>query len=199
VAKAFKGAGLSIPWGGFFAPLKVQPDYFPIMADAGLKHVEFGTESMSSSMLATYRKPFGVEEVVSAHDQARSAGLHVAHYFLLGGPGESAATIRETLDHIERLKKTVLFFFVGIRIYPHTALYDIAIEEGRITPETDMLRPVFYQAEAIDHDAIEELVTTRADKRVNWIVGSGGTASAATVSKMYDRGYSGPLWEYLAR
>ncbi len=199
VAKAFKGAGLSIPWGGFFAPLKIPTDYFSIMADAGLKHVEFGTESMSSSMLAAYRKPFGIEEVVSAHEQARSAGLHVAHYFLLGGPGESAATVSETLDHIERLKKTVLFFFVGMRIYPYTALYDIALAEGVITPETDLLRPVFYQARAIDHDAIEALVTTRAGKRVNWIVGSGGATSAATVRKMYDRGYSGPLWEYLAR
>jgi radical SAM superfamily enzyme YgiQ (UPF0313 family) len=199
VAKAFEGAGLSIPWGGFFAPLKSPPDYFSIMADAGLKHVEFGTESLSSSMLATYRKPFGVDEVVSAHEQARSAGLHVAHYFLMGGPGESAATVGESLANIEKLKKTVLFFFIGIRIYPHTALYDIALDEGRITPDTDMLRPVFYQAEAIERDAIEALVTTRADKRVNWIVGSGGTTSAATVRKMYDRGYSGPLWEYLAR
>lgn len=199
VAKAFKGAGVSIPWGGFFAPLKLPSDYFSIMADAGLKHVEFGTESMSSAMLATYRKPFGIAEVLSAHKQARDAGLHVAHYFLLGGPGESAATVTESLDHIEGLNKTVLFFFVGIRIYPHTALYDIALDEGRITPETDMLQPVFYQAEAIDRDAIEALVTARAGKRSNWIVGSGGTETAAAVRKMYERGYSGPLWEFLAR
>ena len=198
VAKAFKAAGVSIPWGGFFAPLRLPPDYFSIMADAGLKHVEFGTESMSAAMLTAYRKPFGVDEVLAAHAQALDAGLHVAHYFLLGGPGESPATITESLDRIERLNRTVLFFFIGIRIYPGTALHDIALAEGKLTAETDMLNPVFYEAEAIDRDAIAACVTARAGKRSNWIIGSGGARSAATVRKMYERGYSGPLWEFLA-
>ncbi|MHB1184257.1 MAG: lipid biosynthesis B12-binding/radical SAM protein [Desulfobulbia bacterium] len=198
VAKAFKAAGVSIPWGGFFAPLKLPSDYFSRMADAGCKHVEFGTESLSSSMLATYRKPFGVDEVFVAHQQALEAGLHVAHYFLLGGPGESPATVAESLDHIERLNKTVLFFFIGIRIYPHTALYDIALKEGKIRPETNLLQPLFYQAEAIDRDTIAAQVTARAGKRNNWLIGSGGARSAATVKKMYSRGHTGPLWEFLA-
>lgn len=199
VAKAFKAAGVSIPWGGFFAPIRLPPDYFTIMADAGLKHVEFGTESMSASMLATYRKPFGVNEVFAAHTQAREAGLHVAHYFLMGGPGESPATITESLDNIEKLNKTTLFFFIGLRIYPNTALYGIALEEGKITQETDMLSPVFYEADGIDRPAIEAQVTARADKRINWVIGSGGTQNAAAVKKMYERGHSGPLWEFLAK
>ena len=198
VAKAFKDAGVSIPWGGFFAPIRLPSDYFTSMADAGCKHVEFGTESLSAAMLATYRKPFGVEEVFAAHQQALDAGLHVAHYFLLGGPGESPATISESLDRIERLNKTVLFFFIGIRIYPHTALYDLALEEGKIRPETDLLQPLFYQAEAIDRETIAALVTARAVKRGNWLIGSGGARSAAMVKKMYGRGHTGPLWEFLA-
>lgn len=197
VARAFKAAGVSIPWGGFFAPLRPPDDYFAIMADAGLKHVEFGTESMSRSMLAAYRKPFDVEEVVAAHQQARAAGLYVAHYFLMGGPGESTATVAESLDHIERLERTALFFFVGIRIYPGTALYDMAIDEGKISRETDMLEPVFYQADAIDREQIEAMVRTRAGKRLNWVVGSGGAQGAAMVKKLYERGFSGPLWEFL--
>jgi radical SAM superfamily enzyme YgiQ (UPF0313 family) len=199
VAKAFKDAGVSIPWGGFFAPLKLPSDYFTRMADAGCKHVEFGTESLSAAMLATYRKPFGVDEVFVAHQQALEAGLHVAHYFLLGGPGESPATISESLDRIERLNKTVLFFFIGIRIYPHTALYDMALAEGKIGPETDLLQPLFYQAEAIDRDTIAARVTARAGKRSNWLIGSDGAKSAASAQKMYDRGLTGPLWEFLAR
>jgi radical SAM superfamily enzyme YgiQ (UPF0313 family) len=199
VARAFMAAGLTIPWGGFFAPIRLPPDYFSIMADAGLKHVEFGTESLSPAMLATYRKPFGVPDVIAAHAQAQSAGLFVAHYFLLGGPGESAATVTESLEYIEQLPRTALFFFVGIRIYPQTTLYDIALQEGKIGPDTDLLHPLFYQADAIDRDGIEALVTARANGRKNWVLGSGGARSAATVRRMYEHGYSGPLWEYLAR
>ncbi|MBE0597889.1 MAG: radical SAM protein, partial [Desulfuromonadales bacterium] len=103
VARAFHKEGLSIPWGGFFAPIRTDPDYFQIMKDSGLTHVEFGTESLSDTMLHTYRKPFTSADVFAAHRLARGAGLHVAHYFLLGGPGESEATLQTTLEHAEQL------------------------------------------------------------------------------------------------
>ncbi len=199
VARAFKRIGIKIPWGGFFAPVRMPADYFTVMKKAGLQHVEFGTESLSDRMLQSYRKPFRTRDVFAAHRQAREAGLHVAHYFLMGGPGESTSTITESLDNIENLKKTVLFFFIGIRIYPRTALYDIALGEGKITANMNMLKPVFYEADDIDREAIVALVTARAGRRINWIIGSGGARSAATVSKMHDRGYTGPLWEYLVR
>ncbi|WLE96145.1 MAG: lipid biosynthesis B12-binding/radical SAM protein [Candidatus Electrothrix communis] len=199
VAKAFQKAGLTIPWGGFFAPIKLPVDYFTVMADAGLAHVEFGTESLSDAMLKNYRKPFRVQEVLTAHQQALDAGLHTAHYFLLGGPGESADTINESLENREQLKKTVTFYFVGIRIYPGTGLYDIALEEGKINETTDLLQPVFYEPDLITREQIDEMVTERAGNRINWIVGSGGARAAEIVSKMHSRGYVGPLWEYLIR
>lgn len=199
VAKSFQAAGVAIPWGGFFAPVRLPEDYFTIMADAGLTHVEFGTESLADTMLKTYRKPFTVRDVFAAHQQALTAGLHAAHYILLGGPGESAATVTESLDNIDKLCRTVLFFFIGIRIYPQTALYDIALAEGKISPATNVLEPIFYEADDIDRHTIETLVSARVGKRMNCIVGSGGPDAVNSVEKMYARGYTGPLWEYLIR
>ena len=199
VARAFKNAGISIPWGGFFAPVRLPPDYFAVLADAGLTHVEFGTESMSATILQSYRKPFTVEHVLAAHRQARSAGVHVAHYMLMGGPEETPTTITESLDRLEQFERTVFFFFIGIRIYPHTALYDIALAEGKITADTDMLEPVFYLSDTVDRQTIEAMVTARANKRINWLIGSGGETGGAIISKLHDRGFVGPLWEHLAR
>ncbi len=199
VAETFKKAGVSIPWGGFFAPTNLPSNYFTRMADAGLAHVEFGTESLSDSMLKTYRKPFRVDDIFLAHKKALDAGLHAAHYFLMGGPGESLVSLTESMDNMEKLKKTVLFCFIGIRIYPQTALYDIALDEKKITPETNLLEPVFYEPDAISRKDIETKVTKRFGQRINWVVGSGGKMGAATISKMHERGYTGPLWEYLIR
>ena len=199
VARALRDHGLSIPWGAFFAPVELPDGYFAAMAAAGCRHVEFGTESLAGTMLQAYRKPFRPPDVQRAHRQARAAGLHVAHYFLLGGPGESAATVAESLDLIERLDKTVFFFFVGIRIYPGTGLYEQALAEGKIDRDTDLLEPVFYRPDAIDLETIEAQVVQRAAGRSNWLVGSGGAAIAATVHTLHGRGLVGPLWEYLAR
>ncbi len=199
VAAAFRKLAVSIPWGGFFAPIRLPADYFQSMRAAGLQHVEFGTESLSATMLHNYCKPFQPVDVLTAHNQALAAGLHVAHYFLLGGPGESAQTLDETIGALDSLHKTVLFFFTGIRIYPHTALYDRALSEGKITADTDLLQPVFYESDAINHAAIEKIIVHQAADRINWVVGSGGGKAAATVAKMHQRGYTGPLWEYLIR
>jgi len=199
VARALRDAGLSIPWGAFFAPIKLPPDYFTVMAAAGCRHVEFGTESLAEVMLKAYRKPFQTTDVRIAHQQARAAGLHVAHYFLLGGPGESTATVAESLNGIAQLDKTVCFFFIGIRMYPGTALYDLALAEGKINARTNLLKPLFYEPDAIGREDIAALVKQRAAGRVNWIIGSGGDATATVLHTMHQKGHTGPLWEYLAR
>ncbi|RUM46516.1 MAG: B12-binding domain-containing radical SAM protein [Desulfocapsa sp.] len=199
VAEAFREHGVTIPWGGFFAPVKLPDSYFTTLKDCGLSHVEFGTESLSDTMLKNYQKPFRVKDVFTAHQQAMAAGIHVAHYFLLGGPGESEQTLCETLDKVEKLQKAVYFFFTGMRIYPHTKLFDIAMEEGKINKETNLLEPYYYTSDAITPDAIERRVAARAAERINWVVESGGKTSAETVSRMHSRGFTGPLWEYLVR
>ena len=199
VAKAFREYGVTIPWGGFFAPVKLPDGYFTTMKDCGLSHIEFGTESLSEMMLKTYRKPFRTEDVFTAHRRAVEADIHVAHYFLLGGPGESEQTLKQTLDKVEELQRTVHFFFTGMRIFPHTKLFQMAMEEGKISQETNLLEPYYYHSDAITPAAIEKQVQRRAADRINWVVGSGGETAAGIVSRMHSRGFTGPLWEYLIR
>jgi len=196
VAKAISRAGVTIPWGAFFAPLAGPPDYFQIMADAGLQHVEFGTESLCDSMLATYRKPFRKKDVYLAHRQAVEAGLHVAHYLMPGGPGETRETLAETLATAESLTKAVFFFFCGIRIYPHTELHAIALKEGKIDADQNLLKPLFYEPDGLSRQTIENIVRNHAAGRPNWITGSGDKHLERTLSAMYAKGFVGPLWEH---
>ena len=199
VARAFRRAGLTIPWGAFFTPLPMPDGYFDTLADAGLKHVEFGTDSLSDTVLRAYGKPFTVDQVAAVHEAALAAGRHVAHYFLLGGPGETRQTLDETLTHIDTLRKTVLFLFCGMRVYPHTALFHQCADKGLLDTQTDLLEPVFYDGGKIDDDTIRRRVAEKAAGRANWVVGSGGLETAATIDRMYEKGFSGPLWEYLVR
>jgi radical SAM superfamily enzyme YgiQ (UPF0313 family) len=197
VAEAFIEAGVSIPWGGFFAPTVPPADYFKLMKDAGLTHVEFGTESLSDMVLTNLRKPFSSRDVFAAHKEALDAGLHVAHYLLLGGPGENKQTLLETLTGLDNLERAVVFFFCGIRVYPHTALYDVALSEGQITAEQNILEPVFYRSSEITVEEIMRMVENHAKGRLNWIIGAGADKAINILPRLYRRGFSGPLWEYL--
>ncbi len=199
VAHAFVKAGISVPWGAFFMPTKPPKDFYRILSDAGLKHVEFGTDSLSNKLLKTYRKPFQVSHVFHAHKAAIEAGLNVAHYFLPGGPGDNLDSLTETLINIDKLNKAVFFFFCGMRIYPYTALYEIAVDEGQILRSQSLLDPVFYHSESLPTKEIVYRIEKYAKGRINWVIGSISAETTTLISRMYARGYSGPLWEYLIR
>ena len=197
VAKAFIQVGLSVPWGAFLTPTLPPPDYYRILADAGMTHVEFGTESLSAAMLTAYRKPFAVQDVFRTHDQAREAGLCIAHYFLLGGPGENDDTLSETYANVKKVNRSVFFFFCGVRIYPHTELYRIALADGQIANGQSLLDPVFFKPKGLSSAEIIQRTAAQAAGRSNWIIGSGGERTARILSRLYARGHTGPLWESL--
>ncbi len=199
VALALRKAEVTVPWGAFFTPTRPPGDYYRILADCGLRHVEFGTEALNETMLEAYRKPFGVEDVGVAHRLAAGAGLHIAHYLMLGGPGECEATLRKTLNRTSGLGAAVYFVFCGIRIYPHTELYDLALREGQIHRDTDLLKPTFYWSGALNRDEAMGLLQSHAAGRGNWMVGSGAERTSRVLTRLYARGHVGPLWEHMIR
>ena len=197
VAEALQHHNLTVPWGAFFAPLRPPRDYYRRLREAGLTHVEFGTESFSPIMLKRYHKPFFVEHALAAHAEARAAGLHVAHYILFGGPGETAETVAETLDRCESIDDAAFFFFCGVRIYPSTQLHAIALREGQVGPDDDLLEPRFYVPASISLDAMASMMTARARGRRHWVTGSGSAEMAMAIKRLYQRGRIGPLWDRL--
>ena len=199
VARAFRRHGLTIPWGAFFAPTRPPAGFYDVLAGAGLTHTEFGTESLCDPQLKRYGKPFTTVEVFAAHESARRAGVHIAHYLLLGGPGEDPETVNETLERAEELEKAVFFAFCGIRIFPHAPLYGLALAEGQITRDQDLLSPVFYRSRGIRTEEILARVKRQAAGRANWVTGDGGEKTERIVTRMHAHGRPGPLWELLLR
>lgn len=199
VARAFQKRGVSIPWGAYFAPVRLPDGYFETLKQAGLTHIEFGTESLCDSVLNAYGKTFSQAQAVQTHQAAVQAGVYVAHFILLGGPGETPETLDQTLTRLTTLKKTAIFFYLGMRIYPGTPLYDLAIRSGQINENQSLLDPVFYHSPAIETTLIMEKVEVMAKDRTNWVVGTGGDATARILNAMYRKGLSGPLWEFLIR
>ncbi|MDD5524612.1 MAG: hypothetical protein PHV90_05160, partial [Smithella sp.] len=113
------------------------------------------------------------------------------------GPGENKQTLQETLTGIDNLSKAVFFFFCGVRIYPHTALYDVALREGQIAAGANILPPVFYRSPGITAPEIMKMVEDKANGRLNWLIGAGEAKATRILPKLYRRGFTGPLWEYL--
>jgi hypothetical protein len=57
---------------------------------------------------------------------------------------------------------------MGIRIYPYTYLARIAIKEGVIEPDDDLLFPKFYMAPDLD-EWLRSTVSVWMDERPHWM------------------------------
>ena len=127
------------------------------------------------------------------------AGLHVAHYFLLGGPGETGETLDETLTYIDKLEKIRSTSFLRNEDLPPYGPFSACAGRRKDRASRNLLEPVFYESSDITNDEIIRRVKQKAGGRVNWVVGSGGEETSRLLSRMYERGRTGPLWEYLIR
>jgi radical SAM superfamily enzyme YgiQ (UPF0313 family) len=199
VAREFIKAGVSVPWGAYIAPGRLPESYFAVLAKAGMSHVEFGTDAFCDEILSLYQKPFKCADIFTAHKMAVDAGIHAAHFFLLGAPNESETSVVTTLKNAAALKKSACFFFTGIRIYPGTKIHLMAMEARQVSKDQNLLDPVFYKPRHISTEKIQEMVAQKAKGKINWIAGSGGDKSARIISRLHARKHTGPLWEHLVR
>ena len=185
---------IKIHWGAYFNFCNFDEKTISLFQRAGLKHIEFGTESLSDTMLRNYNKPFKVADIFEASKICNKLGIDYAHFLILGGYGENNETLNETFENSMKMENTVYFPFIGMRIYPNTRLYDIALEENKIEASNDLLAPVYYISDKID---ISKLKEDAVKTKKRWIFPDDELSDI--MSKMRDKNKKGPLWEYLIR
>jgi hypothetical protein len=162
------------------------------MKQAGLRHIEFGTESLSDTMLRNYGKPFRVDDIMNLCKICNELEIDFAHFLILGGYGESEQTLNETFENSKKIERSVFFPFIGMRIYPGTRLHEIALQEGVVQQNDPLLEPVYYVSENIDLTSLKKKAQ-QSGKR--WIFPDEDLSDI--MMRMRKKNKKGPLWEYL--
>jgi radical SAM superfamily enzyme YgiQ (UPF0313 family) len=198
VCEALLHRGITLRWACFLRPQGLTPELMKLMARAGLRHIEFGSDSFCDPVLASYAKRLTFADILRSSELAKAEGIDYCHYLICGGPGESEVTLATSFENSQRLPDAVVMAVVGMRIYPGTALARLALREGRIRPETDLLYPTYYVAPGLDSDGVFARLASFARASPNWIVGSATPAYGRLVERLRARGVPGPLWSYFA-
>jgi len=196
VIAAMEKAGLAVPWTGFFKPGGgLNDSVVERMKRTGLKAVELGTDAASDTTLAALGKDFRFQDVAACHDLFMRHGVAAAHFLMFGGPGETPDTVMEGIRNLEQLDKAVVFAFMGIRILPNTPLQRLAIQEGIVNEQTDLLTPTYYLSPGVERKWLEETLTREFSRHRNWIFPP--DALDSTLAFLHKMGYSGSLWDLL--
>ena len=171
------------------------------MEQAGFVGIGLTVESASDEVLQGLRKGFTAGHVHAAAEIVRRHHLPCVWIFLLGGPGETEGTVRETLRFAETAirPQDAVFFNIGIRVYPGTGLESIARKQGLLSlPSSEMLAPVFYVSPDVDVSRISQLVKNSMDRHMNFM--SGDSLNFRFLPAIHRAGYwlglRSPLWKH---
>lgn len=92
---------------------------------AGCIGLGFGVESGNQKILDSIGKNITLKEVLFAIKVAKEAGLQTNTFFILGHPGETKKTIRDTINFACKLNPYDVSFGMMIP-YPGTKIYEMA-------------------------------------------------------------------------
>jgi len=188
---------LKIQWSGYANPEFMTTGLAEVMKESGCTGIEFGSDAANPVMLRNMGKTFTVGDLHRASEICRQVGISFCHSLLIGGPGETMATVRETFDAVLEMGPTAVIGMVGIRIFPNTRLAKMAASEGRVSPDTDFLKPVFYLAPAIEKEILP-FVEQFSKEHASWIFpGMNININTDLQKKIRRFGVKGPLWEYM--
>lgn len=135
---------LDLEWQCILYPHQVSDELAVAMARAGCVEVSLGFESGSPGVLRAMNKRFMPDKVREISDRLAVHGIRRIGFLLFGGPGETKESVDESLAFARSLDLDMLHISVGIRMYPHTPLARLAVEEGVVAPDDDLLIPRFY-------------------------------------------------------
>jgi radical SAM superfamily enzyme YgiQ (UPF0313 family) len=160
---------LKIRWWSILYPKHVDEELVGLMAEAGCEQVSVGFESGSEQVLKNMNKKFNPREVREISERLSEHGIRQMGFLLLGSPGETRESVKESLFFADSLKLDALKISVGVRIYPHTSLAEGAIRDGMILSHDDLLFPRFYLAKGLE-SWVSEILRNWGKTRPRWIL-----------------------------
>lgn len=123
--------GLKIHWTCNSRVDTVDQVLLETMADSGCWMISYGMEAGNQKVLDRAKKKISIRQSREAVEMARRAGIKVAGHFILGLPGESEETLKETIDFALTLELEIAQFYCAVP-FPGSPLYDLAISKGWI-------------------------------------------------------------------
>jgi radical SAM superfamily enzyme YgiQ (UPF0313 family) len=126
-----KRRGVKFAWSAFARVNTVDRELLEIMKDAGCDSISFGIESGNAEMLKRIRKGITLDQAREATKICKEAGIITHASFMVGLPGETLETLKDTTTFAEGLD--IVFGYHFLAPFPGTTVreeldkYDLQI------------------------------------------------------------------------
>ena len=125
---------IKIKWTSFARVDTVSEEVLSKMKEAGCTAVSFGIESANKEILKTIKKGITTQQVADAVNMCVKTGIDPHASFILGLPGETPETLKETQDFAQKMEEIGLSYgfhllapFPGTEVREENDKYDLQI------------------------------------------------------------------------
>jgi radical SAM superfamily enzyme YgiQ (UPF0313 family) len=166
VCRAIADAGLGerVRWYAYCSVTPFDAEMADLMKRAGCVGIDFGADSGNRDMLRRLGRHFTPDDLVQTARLCHEHGITFMYDLLLGGPGETRESIRETIDLVRRIEPDCVGISMGVRIYDGTPLARSVRADGDPAANPSIygakennpsfLRPIFYISPDVGPDIV---------------------------------------------
>jgi len=124
--------GIKIKWSCSGRIDRVTKEMLIKMKDAGCTEIYYGIESGSPKILQAIDKKITREQIKKTIAITNEVGLRYGTFLMVGNPGESWETVKETVEFLKQLKNLEVNSVGRLEVYPNTGVYELAKKQGLI-------------------------------------------------------------------
>ncbi|MBI2957221.1 MAG: radical SAM protein [Chloroflexi bacterium] len=202
-----RGLGERVRWFAYCSPAPFDRELALLMKRAGCAGINFGVDSLDDAQLKRLGKGFRSADVEAVAGIMKQTGFNYMFDLLFGGPGETEATVRTTIEELRRLDVPLAGAAVGVRVYRGTPLWEMAAR-GMLTPglrgePSSLTTPLFYAAPELGDDPLSLVASIAGDDPRFMVLaapsakGSYNYAGDEVLTRAIARGARGAYWDIL--
>jgi len=153
-----KKEGLDIPFSCQSRVDTIDEEMLNFLKKSGCKQILYGIESGSQKILDAMKKHITVDRVREAVKLTKKAGIEAQGFFIVGYPGETEETLKDTVKLIKkcRFDDIATFFFTplpGSEIYQNVDKYGTYIEDWE---KMNAMDEIIFVPATITKDKLKE-------------------------------------------
>jgi len=210
-----RGLGDRVRWYAYASPVPFSQELAALYRKSGCAGIDFGVDSGNDDMLRRLGREFMVADLSRTAEVCHHEGIVFMYDLLLGGPGETRESMRETIETMKKISPDRVGAALGVRICPQTKMAALVKRQGSLNKNPNLhgtiagndrfFKPVFYVSSDLGRDAPEYLSTLIGeDERFFYASPSGAERNYnyndnTVLVNAIKAGYRGAFWDILRR
>ncbi|WP_022666949.1 B12-binding domain-containing radical SAM protein [Desulfospira joergensenii] len=157
ICKKMIQENLDVDWrSGTFKPLGFSREFCDLLRASGCSFVGLAMETASPRMLSNLNRGYRTEDIVTALDNLKGSGMDFGVSLVIGAPGETMTSIRETLDVVDAYPE-IKAVWVNIGVFGWRRRILANVDKG-IREPAGLFENPYYISPELDGEDIEDLI-----------------------------------------